>query len=87
VWARVCDEPDATPPVFGAEFRVGYDAPFSFRMNKPTVLSTGEWLMPVTHAAKPIHAWSTGYNDSQEPTLHGVGISTEEGKRGSSTAR
>ena len=83
MWARVCDEPDATPPVFGA----GDDAPFPFRMNKPPVLSTGKWLMPVTHAAKPIHARSTGYNDSQEPTLHGVGISTEEGKRGSSTAR
>jgi hypothetical protein len=22
VWARICDDPDATPPVFGAEFRV-----------------------------------------------------------------
>ena len=79
VWARICDDPDASPPVWGAEFRVGYDVPFAFRMNKVTVLSTGEWLMPVTLAEKPVLAWSTGYNDQQTPTLHGVGISTDEG--------
>ena len=50
VHARICDDPDATPPVFGPEFRVGYEGPYAFRMNKPTVLSTGEWIMPVTHA-------------------------------------
>jgi hypothetical protein len=49
-------------------------------MNKVTVLTTGEWIMPVTLATKPVHAWSTGYNAEQEPTLHGVGISTDEGK-------
>ena len=80
VCARICDDPDATPPVFGAEFRVGYDVPFAFRMNKPTVLSSGEWLMPVTLAQNPVRAWSTGYNNEQEPTLHGVGISIDEGK-------
>lgn len=80
VWARICEQPDANPPVWGPEFRVGYEAPFTFRMNKVTVLSTGQWIMPVTLANKPIHAWSTGYNTEQEPTLHGVGISTDEGK-------
>ncbi|MBU6300087.1 MAG: glycoside hydrolase [Verrucomicrobia bacterium] len=80
VRARICAEPDAERPVFGAEFRVGYDVPFAFRMNKVTVLSSGEWVMPVTLARNPVHAWSTGYDDRQEPTLHGVGISTDEGK-------
>jgi len=80
VWARICNDPDATPPVFGAEFRVGYDVPFAFRMNKVTVLSSGEWLMPVTLAEKPVRDWCTGYNDQQTPTLHGVGISTDEGR-------
>ena len=80
VWARICEDPDATPPVFGAEFRVGYDVPFTFRMNKVTVLTSGEWLMPVTLAEKPVPAWCTGYNDQQTPTLHGVGISTDEGR-------
>jgi predicted neuraminidase len=80
VWARICEQPDAPTPLFGPEFRVGYEAPFAFRMNKVTVLSTGEWLMPVTLAQKPIRAWSTGYNNQQEPTLHGVGISTDTGR-------
>ena len=80
VWARICDDPDAAKPNWGPEFRIGYDAPFTFRMNKVTVLSTGEWLMPVTLAEKPVPAWCTGYNDKQTPTLHGVGISTDEGK-------
>jgi sialidase-1 len=75
VQARICDDPDAKTPVFGAEFRVGYDAPYSFRMNKPTVLSTGEWIMPVTHAAEPIHEWFAGPKQ-----LQGVGISADQGK-------
>lgn len=75
VWARTCDDPDAAPPVFGAEFRVGYDAPYAFRMNKPTVLSSGEWIMPVTHAEDPIHEWFAGPKQ-----LQGVGISTDDGR-------
>ena len=54
VYARICDAPDATPPVWGAEFRVGFDSPFSFRMNKATVLSSGEWILPVVHALEPL---------------------------------
>ncbi|MDI1310796.1 sialidase family protein, partial [Prosthecobacter sp.] len=75
VHARICDNPDATPPVFGPEFRVGYQSPYAFRMNKPTVLSSGEWIMPVTHATEPIHSWFAGPKQ-----LQGVGISTDEGK-------
>lgn len=75
VWARICDEPDAAVPVFGAEFRVGFEGPYAFRMNKPTVLSTGEWVLPVTHATEPIRDWFAGPKQ-----LQGVGISTDEGK-------
>jgi predicted neuraminidase len=75
VYARTCAEPDAATPAWSDEFRVGYDAPFSFRMNKPTVLTTGEWLMPVTHARAPVHAWFAG-----SAQLQGVGISRDEGR-------
>lgn len=75
VHARICVEPDAQEPVWSDEFRVGYEAPYSFRMNKPTVLSSGEWIMPVTHAAAPVHEWFAGPKQ-----LQGVGISTDEGK-------
>jgi predicted neuraminidase len=86
VYARTCAEPDAKPPVWSDEFRVGYDeVPLSFRVNKPTVLSTGQWLMPVTHAAEPIHDWFAGPQQ-----LQGVGISTDRGRswtlRGALTA-
>ena len=81
VYARICTEPDAVAPVWGDEFRVGYDAPFSFRMNKPTVthpasLSTGAWIMPVTHAPCPTYDWFAGAAQRQ-----GVGISYDQGKR------
>jgi predicted neuraminidase len=75
VWARICDHPDASPPVWGAEFRVGYDVPFAFRMNKITVLTSGEWIMPVTHAVEPTHDWF-----AFSTQLQGVGISKDEGK-------
>ena len=76
VYARICDAPDASPPVWGAEFRVGFDAPFSFRMNKPTVLSTGEWVLPVVHALEPLAGWA-GFDPKQ---VFGAAISTDEGK-------
>ena len=75
VHARLCDDPDANPPVWSDEFRVGYGAPLAFRMNKPTVLSSGEWIMPVTHATEPIHGWFAG-----KKQLQGVGISADQGK-------
>ena len=76
VWARICEAPDAATPVFAAEFRLGFDeAPYAFRMNKPTVLSTGEWVLPVTLAKEPIKKWFAGPKQ-----LQGVGISTDEGK-------
>lgn len=46
--------------------------PGNIIMNKPTVLSTGEWLMPVTHAAQPVHEWFAGPAQRQ-----GVGISRD----------
>ena len=75
VWARICDDPDASTPVWGAELRVGYEVPFAFRMNKPTVLSSGEWIMPVTHAAEPARDWFPFATQ-----LQGVGISNDEGR-------
>lgn len=76
VYARICNAPDAPNPVWGDEFRIGFDeTPFSFRMNKPTVLSTGEWVMPVTHAAAPVHDWFAGPKQ-----LQGVAISSDKGK-------
>jgi predicted neuraminidase len=75
VHARICKNPDATAPVFGKEFLLDFKVPYSFRMNKPTVLSSGEWILPVTHATEPVHEWFAG--DKQ---LQGVAISTNNGR-------
>jgi len=75
VWARICDAPDAAKLIWSNEIRVGYEAPYAFRMNKPTVLSSGEWIMPVTHAEERISDWFAGPKQ-----LQGIGISTDEGQ-------
>lgn len=75
VHARLCESPDATPLVWSAEFRVGYETPYAFRMNKPTVLSNGDWVMPVTLAKETIQGWFAGPKQ-----LQGVGISSDAGK-------
>ena len=40
VWAAVCEDPDAPKPVFGKPRRFANGV----MMNKPVILSTGEWL-------------------------------------------
>ncbi len=73
--ARICENPDAETPVWSPEHQIGLDTPYCFRLNKPTVLSTGEWLLPITHAVEPIHAWF-----ARAKQLQGVAISKDEGK-------
>jgi AraC-like DNA-binding protein len=43
VWAAICDEPDADELVWRAPRMIGREV----MMNKPVVLSTGEWLFPI----------------------------------------
>lgn len=43
VYATICDNPDAEELKWCEEFLIGHDV----MMNKPTVLSSGEWLFPL----------------------------------------
>jgi len=43
LYASVCDDPDADVLTWSEPFKVGHDV----MMNKPVVLSTGEWLFPI----------------------------------------
>jgi predicted neuraminidase len=43
-WEAVCENPDAEKPAWGAPRRIWH----GFTLNKPTVLSTGEWLLPIS---------------------------------------
>lgn len=72
IFARRCDDPDASEVRWGDELRVGYDSVHSSRLNKPIVLSSGEWIMPAMHLPKT-ERWPGKVRS------HGVGISTDEG--------
>ncbi len=75
VSVRLCTDPDAAAPAWNEERRLELPTPYAFRMNKPTVLSTGEWLLPVTHAKQPVRDWFAG-----RAQLQGVGISRDQGR-------
>ncbi len=44
VWATVCEQPDAARPTWSEPRRIWHGV----MLNKPTVLSTGEWLLPIS---------------------------------------
>jgi len=44
VWAAICENPDAAKPVWSAPKRLWH----GFTLNKPTVLSNGDWLLPIS---------------------------------------
>lgn len=44
VWAAVCENPDADKPTWSAPRRIWHGV----TLNKPTVLSTGEWMLPIS---------------------------------------
>jgi len=53
VCAAICDDPDSETLVWHEVRRIGHDV----MMNKPTVLTTGEWLFPIA-------VWREGLGDS-----------------------
>jgi len=44
VWLAVCDNPDASEPTWSPPRRIWHGV----TLNKPTVLSTGEWMLPIS---------------------------------------
>ena len=53
LWGAICDNPDADDLIWSEPFLIGHDV----MMNKPTVLSTGEWLFPVAVWNKGVIVW------------------------------
>jgi len=74
LWAMTTDDSGAARPKWSPARKIELGAPFAFRLNKPTVLSTGEWVLPVTWAASAPDAWFSGANQ-----LQGVAISRDSG--------
>jgi len=44
VWASICENPDAEEPAWSPPRRIWHGV----TLNKPTVLSTGEWMLPIS---------------------------------------
>jgi len=44
VWVTICENPDSDEPVWSSPRRIWHGV----TLNKPTVLSTGEWMLPIS---------------------------------------
>ena len=73
-WARHCADASGPTLTWSAPQRIAIEAPYAFRLNKPTALSNGDWLLPVTWSRQTPNGWFF-----REPRLHGVAISTDHG--------
>lgn len=71
VWASVCEDPDGPDPAWSSPRRICD----GIMMNKPTVLSTGEWLFPAC-------LWEGKYstlNDLPDEQYSNVYVSLDQG--------
>jgi len=85
VWAITCDNPDADQPVWSAPRRIWHGA----TLNKPLVLTNGEWLLPVSlwtrdwirpHLKKgPGPPFENNYRDLDPLRMAHVFVSTDQG--------
>jgi len=66
VWAAVCDDPDAAELRFSSPFLVGRDV----MMNKPIVLKSGQWLLPIAVWDSSIRHISVSDGDDRRPFVY-----------------
>ena len=77
VWAAVCENPDADEPVWSKPRRIWHGV----TLNKPTVLSTGEWMLPISLDERGGHGPFKGCFAELDPMRGAnVFVSTDEGK-------
>lgn len=78
LWATVCDNPDADKPVWSLPKRIWHGS----MLNKPTVLSSGEWLLS-SYLLEFTPGWNVFKNTFPElEPYRGVNllVSTDQGK-------
>lgn len=77
-WATVCENPDAAAPVWGPPRRLWHGA----TLCKPTVLSSGEWLLPISlwtrNKIRPA-ALIEAYHELDDQRMAHVFVSTDAG--------
>ena len=74
LWAITTTGSDGRSPEWSEPRQIDVGAPFAFRLNKPTVLTSGAWLLPVTWAREAPGDWF-----AWDKQLQGVAISTDQG--------
>jgi predicted neuraminidase len=74
VWAMTTDQSGLADPQWSPPRKIEIDAAFAFRLNKPTVLKAGQWLLPVTWARNAPKDWFPG------DQLQGVAVSVDCGQ-------
>jgi len=86
LFAICSEDSNNASPTWSKELAIELDTPYAFRLNKPTVLSSGEWLLPVVHADKEIpvqidtkHPWKNWFAGPDQRL--GVAVSLDKGKR------
>ncbi len=77
VWATVCENPDADQPKWSKPRRIWHGV----TLNKPTVLSSGEWMLPISLDQRPGFRKFKGCFRELDP-LRGanVFVSTDKGE-------
>lgn len=77
VWAAVCENPDAQEPTWSKPRRIWHGV----TLNKPTVLKSGEWMLPISLDQRPGFGKFKGCFTELDP-LRGanVFVSTDRGE-------
>lgn len=78
VWVSICENPDDENPVWSHPRRIWHGV----TLNKPTVLSTGEWMMPISLDQRGgLHSYFKGAFRELDPMRGAnVFVSSDEGK-------
>ena len=76
LYAVICDDPDADELSFSEPFIVGEEV----MMNKPTVLSGGEWIFPISVWKANFREGLSGVVDTDKPRLAYAYETTDAGK-------
>ncbi|MHB9034350.1 MAG: sialidase family protein [Anaerolineae bacterium] len=74
IQAVTCLDSTAARPALSERIRLGLGLPFAFRINKPIVISNGDWLLPVTYMRSAPEGWFGQHEHRQ-----GVAISSDQG--------
>jgi sialidase-1 len=76
VWTSICENPDANQPVWSRPRRIWHGV----TLNKPTVLSSGEWMLPISLDQRGgLHDFKGTFTELDPLRGANVFVSTDQG--------